>query len=111
MSAARDDEVVVEGEKGGAAAASGLDDGAFADPALAEELLDDGGDGAGLEERGAGEVDAGDGLKGADAFEDEVAVDVTGELAGGDLHVGGAAGGLPDGLLLHGVDGSGGDRS
>ena len=81
-------ELVVEGDLGGAAAAGGLDGFAFADPAFFEKLLDDGGDGAVLEAGVAGEIDACDGLELADELEDDVAVDLTGELGGGDLHVG-----------------------
>ena len=83
-----DDHGVVEGEEGGGAAAGWARHGAFGDPLFADQLLDDGGDGAGLEAGGAGEVGAGDGLLRTDDLEDDVAIDVTRVLARRQFDVG-----------------------
>lgn len=81
-------EVVVQAQHGGPAAASGFDGGAFADPALGEELFHDGGNSAGLQAGDAGYVHAGDGLVRADELQHHVAIDVAGQLSGRDLNIG-----------------------
>jgi hypothetical protein len=83
-----DDHGVVEREESGGAAAGAACHGAFGDPLFFDQLLDDSGDGAGLEAGGAGEVGAGYGLLGADDFEDDVAIDVARVFAGCEFDVG-----------------------
>lgn len=79
------DDGVVDGEHDGGAAARALDDCALADPAFFNQLLDDGSYGAGLEAGELGEIDAGDGLTETDELKDDIAVDLPGDLAGGEL--------------------------
>ena len=83
-----DDHGVVEREEGGGAAAGTAGHGAFGDPLFFDELLDDGGDGAGLQAGGAGEIGAGYGLLRADDLEDDVAIDVARVFAGCEFDVG-----------------------
>src|SRR5438067_240728 len=71
-----DDHGVVEREESGGTAPGASGHGAFGDPLFFDQLFDDGGDGAGLEAGGAGEVGARDGLLGTDDLEDDVAIDV-----------------------------------
>jgi hypothetical protein len=52
------------------------------------QLLDDGGDGAGLQAGGAGEIGAGDGLLRTYDLEDDVAVDIARVFAGCEFDVG-----------------------
>ena len=83
-----DDHGVVEREESGGAAAGAAGHGAFSDPFFFDQLLDDGGDGAGLQAGGAGEIGAGYGLLRADDFEDDVAIDVARVFAGCEFDVG-----------------------
>jgi hypothetical protein len=83
-----DDHGVVEREQGGGAAAGAAGHGAFGDPLFFDQLLDDGGDGAGLEAGRTGEVGASYGLLRADNLEDDVAIDVARVFAGCEFDVG-----------------------
>ena len=83
-----DDHGVVEREQGGGAAAGAARHGAFGDPLFFDQLLDDGGDGAGLQAGGAGEVGAGDGLLRTDDLEHDVAIDVARVFARRQFDVG-----------------------
>src|SRR6266851_1442834 len=83
-----DDHRIVEREKGRGAAARAARHGSFSDPLFFDQLLDDGGDGAGLQSGGAGEVGAGYGLLRADDLEDDVAIDVARVFAGCEFDVG-----------------------
>ena len=81
-------QIVIQRKLRRTASARRLDCGAFFDPALRLKLLDDGGYGAGLQTGQARQIHPGNGLRGADVFEDQVAIDVAGQLAGGDLYIG-----------------------
>src|SRR6202034_4653069 len=80
-------EILIEADEGGAAAARRRGDGALADPVLANELLDYLRDGTALQAGAAREIGARDGLAGADEFEDDVAIDVSRGFAGGELNI------------------------
>ena len=82
---ADDDALVIEAQKGRAAAAREASGGAFEHPVLFDQLFDDEGNGAALQAGDAGEVGAGDGVPGADEVEDDAAVDVANDFGGGDL--------------------------
>ncbi len=84
----QDDHGVIEREERGGAATWAAGHGAFGDPLFFDQLLDDGGDGAGLQAGGAGEVGARYGLLRTDDFEDDVAVDVARVFAGCEFDVG-----------------------
>src|SRR6202011_1741382 len=81
------DHGVVERKKSGGAATWAARHGAFGDPFFFDQLLDNGGDGAGLQAGGAGEVGAGYGLLRTDDLKDDVAVDVACVLAGREFDV------------------------
>jgi len=81
------DHGVVEREKSGRASPRAACHGAFSDPLFFDELFDDGGDGAGLQTGGAGEVGARYGLLRTNNLEDDVAVDVARVLAGCEFDI------------------------
>ena len=75
-------------EQSGTPASWALRGVAFGDRLLFDELLGDGGDGAGLQAGDAGQVGARYRLSGSDQFQNEVSINVASDLAGGEFRVG-----------------------
>src|SRR5689334_24002072 len=82
------DALLVQVQEARPAPARGAADGAFGDPALANQLLGDRGDGAGLQPGMARQIGPGDRLVPAYQVEHDPAVDVAGRFARGYLKVG-----------------------